>query len=343
MRHFILTLTMLVCALLLISTIAGYLEHASRSIAKSHDRGSVAAAPIKAFAQSRGDDSANEGDVTFPNGERYVGELRGGVRSGHGTYTWPDGRKYSGEFRAGQPDGYGTYSFANGEKYEGEFRSNRRTGQGTYGWPDGRKYVGQFADDQPHGRGAQTWADGRTFTGEFRRGQPNGRGILSYPDGRQRPTEFRDGEFVDEDADRASVVSSTEAYQAEASTEVQLHTHGVNYTIPALVNNSLALEFYFDSGAADVTIPGHVFETLKKEGSIRPEDILGTETYVMANGAPRRTIIIRIRSLKVGSTVVENVRGSVAENAAPLLLGMSFLSHFKSWSVDNRTQVLKLN
>ena len=50
----------------------------------------------------------------------------------------------------------------------------------------------------------------------------------------------------------------------------------------------------------------------------------------------------RIRSLNVGGKIVENVTAVIALGEAEILLGQSFLSRFKSWSVDNQRHVLKL-
>ena len=47
-----------------------------------------------------------------------------------------------------------------------------------------------------------------------------------------------------------------------------------------------------------------------------------------------KTKTFRIRSLKVGDKVVENVLGSVADVKGSLLLGQSFLSRFKKVSFD---------
>ena len=47
-----------------------------------------------------------------------------------------------------------------------------------------------------------------------------------------------------------------------------------------------------------------------------------------------KTKTFRIRSLKVGDKVVENVLGSVAGIDGSLLLGQSFLSRFKKVSFD---------
>ena len=52
--------------------------------------------------------------------------------------------------------------------------------------------------------------------------------------------------------------------------------------------------------------------------------------------------LFRIRSLNVGGHTLSNVLGSVAPASASLLLGQSFLSRFKSWSIDNGRHVLVL-
>ena len=39
------------------------------------------------------------GTITFANGNKYVGEFKGGKYYGQGTYTFTDGEKYVGEFK----------------------------------------------------------------------------------------------------------------------------------------------------------------------------------------------------------------------------------------------------
>lgn len=46
--------------------------------------------------------------------------------------------------------------------------------------------------------------------------------------------------------------------------------------------------------------------------------------------------------LTVGGKVIENVTGSVNPVATDALLGQSFLTRFKSWSIDNARQALQL-
>jgi clan AA aspartic protease (TIGR02281 family) len=305
----------------------------------------------------------------FANGDRYVGQMAGGLREGRGTYTWSDGRRYVGSFRAGLQDGQGTYTYPNGEKYEGQFQANRRTGQGTYSWPDGRKYVGEFRDDRPDGRGIYTWPDGKKYVGEFKLGaasgqgtytwpdgrkyvgelrddQPNGQGTFTFADGRRQTGLFRNGEYVGAqggasgDPNLVRVGASPGAGPSGA--EVPLQRRGGTYIVAAEINGQAPLDFHIDSGAADVSVPAYLFQQMKSAGSVRAEDMLGTETYVLGNGTSIKAETFRIRTLKVGSVVVRDVRANVSQYAGPPLLGMSFLGRFNSWSVDNGRGVLIL-
>ena len=112
--------------------------------------------------------------------------------------------------------------------------------------------------------------------------------------------------------------------------------------MPFLINNAITLDFIVDSGAADVSIPADVVMTLFRTGTLEKSDFLGEKTYVLADGSEVPSQTFRIRSLKVGSTVLQNVTGSVASVKGSLLLGQSFLGRFKSWSIDNTGPALRL-
>lgn len=118
-------------------------------------------------------------------------------------------------------------------------------------------------------------------------------------------------------------------------TRVALKKDGGTFGVPIEINGALTLDFVVDSGAADVSVPSDVFSTLIRTGTIKGSDIIGEDTYVLADGSKSKLVTFTIRSLKVGDKVVENVKGSVAPSHGILLLGQSFLERFKSWSVDN--------
>ena len=303
----------------------------------------------------------------FPNGDLYVGQMAGGLREGQGTYSWSDGRRYAGTFHAGLQEGRGTYTYPNGEKYDGQFQANRRTGQGTYVWTDGRKYVGEFRDDRPDGRGTYSWPDGKKYVGEFKLGaasgqgtytwpdgrkyvgelrddQPNGQGTFTLANGRQQVGQFRNGEYVGAaQGGQGSASGDPNLVRVSASpgaSEVPLQRRGGTYVVAVEVNGQAPLDFHIDSGAADVSVPAYVFLQMKSAGSVRGEDMLGSETYVLGNGTTVKAETFRIRTLKVGPVVVHDVRAAVSQYAGPPLLGMSFLGRFNSWSVDNGRGVL---
>jgi len=97
-----------------------------------------------------------------------------------------------------------------------------------------------------------------------------------------------------------------------------------------------------DSGAADVSIPADIVLTLMRTKTISQQDFLGQQTYVLADGSKVPSQQFRIRSLKVGDKTVENVVASIASVNATILVGQSFLSKFKSWSIDNEQHILIL-
>jgi predicted aspartyl protease len=126
------------------------------------------------------------------------------------------------------------------------------------------------------------------------------------------------------------------------SSEVALRKESGLFFVAVLINDKISLDFILDSGASDVSIPADVVLTLMRTGTITAADFRGTNTYVLADGSTIPSKTFRIKSLKVGNRVLANVSGSLSPVEGSLLLGQSFLSRFKSWSVDNLRQVLSL-
>jgi predicted aspartyl protease len=126
--------------------------------------------------------------------------------------------------------------------------------------------------------------------------------------------------------------------------EVLLRQHGGGTpSVPVKINDSFTLDFLVDSAAASVSMPADVVAALVRLGTIAPGDFLGARDYRLADGSTLPSQTFRIRSLKVGSIVLQDVTGSMAPVNGSLLLGQSFLSRFRSWSIDNGRQVLVLD
>jgi clan AA aspartic protease (TIGR02281 family) len=143
-------------------------------------------------------------------------------------------------------------------------------------------------------------------------------------------------------ASQAAPVSRTSDTIPSSHTRVPLRIdRGISF-VPVEINGTLKLDFAIDSGASDVSVPADVFSTLKRTSTVKESDLIGQQSYVLADGSTTQSSIFKIRSLKIGELVVEDVKASVTPSHATLLLGQSFLERFKSWSIDNTTHELLL-
>lgn len=118
-----------------------------------------------------------------------------------------------------------------------------------------------------------------------------------------------------------------------------INTHGA-LEVPVVINGKISLNFTIDSGATDVSIPATVFSTLTRDGTVTSEDFLDKRIYKLADGSGELSQRFRIRSLRVGKLEVRDVIASVGDSGGFLLLGQSFLSRLKTWSIDNERQTL---
>jgi TPR repeat protein len=137
-----------------------------------------------------------------------------------------------------------------------------------------------------------------------------------------------------------TIGAASNASDRTSKKSIPMHQEGGGYVVPVLIDNSITLNFVVDSGASDVSVPSDVVSTLMRTGTLTPSDFLDAKTYVLADGSKMPSRTFRIKSLKVGDIVVENVVGSIAPAQGALLLGQSFLSHFKTWSIDNTNHAL---
>ena len=212
-------------------------------------------------------------------------------------------------------NGQGTLTTANGN-YVGEFRNGKESGQGTYTFRNGKRYVGE-------------WRDGKF----------NGQGTLYLPDG----TIAQSGLWADNKLAGSLRADEKIAVSSSTSKSVPLKSKGGAFFVSVLINGVVYLDFTVDSGATDVSIPADVVMTLARTGTITNADFLGKQIYRLADGSTVPSVRFVIRSLKIGDLTLQNVTGNIAPVKGGLLLGQSFLSRFKSWSIDNQRHVLVLD
>ncbi len=133
------------------------------------------------------------------------------------------------------------------------------------------------------------------------------------------------------------------AWGAAHAESIPLIRERGTFVVPVVINDKITLNFTIDSGASDVSIPAHVFFMLTRAGTVSQSDFLDTRVYELANGSKQTARRIRIRSLRVGNTEIRDVVASVSPQEGISLLGQSFLSRLKSWSIDNQRQTLLID
>ena len=72
--------------------------------------------------------------------------------------------------------------------------------------------------------------------------------------------------------------------QTPSRIAVPLSKERGTFVVPGEINSKITPDFTIDSGAADVSVPADVFSTLTRMGAIRDTDIIGEQTYVLADG-----------------------------------------------------------
>jgi clan AA aspartic protease (TIGR02281 family) len=140
-----------------------------------------------------------------------------------------------------------------------------------------------------------------------------------------------------------SAAQRQSAVTRRAQETIPIEAHDGAYVVPVLVNGLLPLKFIVDSGSADVSIPAEVASALRKLGTLSGADLLGSKTYLLADGSTVSSEIYRIESLKIGGLIMQNVTVRISAEKSSLLLGQSFLRRLKSWSLDNAKQILIIN
>ena len=131
--------------------------------------------------------------------------------------------------------------------------------------------------------------------------------------------------------------------QSQAQGVIPIEAHDGAFAVPVLINGVLMGNFIIDSGSADVSIPAEVAAALTKSGTLSGSDLIGSKTYILADGSRVPSETYRLASLKIGDLIMRNVTVRVAAEKSHFLLGQSFLSRLKSWSMDNARLALIIN
>ncbi|QKZ15139.1 TIGR02281 family clan AA aspartic protease [Spirosoma sp. KUDC1026] len=126
----------------------------------------------------------------------------------------------------------------------------------------------------------------------------------------------------------------------DGPTEVAMEKENGVYKVPVTVNG-VPMKFILDTGASLISMSSTEAEKLYRQGAISESDIIGQSRFQDAKGDISPGAIVRLKSVRIGDRVLENVNANIVGSAqAPLLLGQSALSQFGKISVDYRRNVV---
>ena len=107
--------------------------------------------------------------------------------------------------------------------------------------------------------------------------------------------------------------------------------------------NELPLDFIFDTGASSVTLSRSTAIFMLKKGYLSIDDIVGQNTYQMADGNISVGTVIRLKKIEIGGYILHNVEASIIDSDnAPLLLGQSALNKLGKIQIDYNNSTLTI-
>jgi clan AA aspartic protease (TIGR02281 family) len=141
----------------------------------------------------------------------------------------------------------------------------------------------------------------------------------------------------------AAATPAVATTEANGVLDVPMTRKNGNLWVPAQINKVVTIDFVIDSGASDITLPRDVYMTLIRSGTLTKANYIGNVNFGIADGSEVKGVKFKLASLQVGNQTLTNVTASVmpSDSATPLL-GLSFLSRFQSWAIDNNSGTLKL-
>lgn len=140
--------------------------------------------------------------------------------------------------------------------------------------------------------------------------------------------------FLEKNTKKRSIYSS-------GSSSVNFYYDGKIIKVPAIINNTVRVEFILDSGASDVFISLDYASVLAKSGTLTEYDYIGQAQYQMADGSIANAHRVILREISIGNFTLHNIVASISENMdASLLLGQSFLQKFGSVKIDYNNNII---
>ena len=131
--------------------------------------------------------------------------------------------------------------------------------------------------------------------------------------------------------------------KAGPAQEIQLYGASHQYSVYALLEDSVPWQFTLDTGAADMLIPWTLFNTLWQARLVGWANMLPDKEYELADGRTVKYMRMRI-TLTIGTHRLENIDVCIAPKGTPAssLLGVRVLTRFQSFGIDHTRGILRL-
>lgn len=126
--------------------------------------------------------------------------------------------------------------------------------------------------------------------------------------------------------------------------KIKLKKENDVFLIPATLNNSITVDFIFDSGASEVLVSPEIVGLLLKRNLINKNDILEDGYFKIADGTIIKLKRFIIRDFKIGNKNLKDINCTVAnELYTDILLGQSVLSKLGKYTFDYKNLILEIN
>ncbi len=133
-----------------------------------------------------------------------------------------------------------------------------------------------------------------------------------------------------------------EKKESQKEEYVKMQTQG-GVKIVSLEINDIPLQFVFDTGASSICISLREAEELVRQGTLTKEDIIKEQYFTDANGNVSKGMLVNLRKVKIGNTILRDVEANIVPNyKAPLLLGQTALKQFGTIEINNEDNIIIL-
>jgi len=115
------------------------------------------------------------------------------------------------------------------------------------------------------------------------------------------------------------------------------------WKIPAILNGSVKTFLLFDTGASDVALPSDIVMTLFRSETLKETDIIGKETYTLANGSIIECKYFFLKELTLGDITLKNVKTVILENImADPILGQNVISKIGTYKINTAEGIIEI-